>query len=172
MTKGITGHEPDPRAIYADIIDKPHWQSPTRPHMSLYDRAAQFAPFAALTGYDDMVEEEARLVDNRIELDSSELETLNRKLETIADAIEGGESPEVSVTYFVPDLLKEGGSYKTITEVIKRVDNISRKLVLERKTGVAEMNMTIDINDILEIHGDMVDRLDDNAYLSQDKSFS
>ena len=172
MTKGITGHEPDPRAIYADIIDKPHWQSPTRPHMSLYDRAAQFAPFAALTGYDDMVEEEARLVDNRIELDSSELETLNRKLEIIADAIEGGGSPEVSVTYFVPDLLKEGGSYKTITEVIKRVDNISRKLVLERKTGVAEMNMTIDINDILEIHGDMVDRLDDNAYLSQDKSFS
>ena len=58
MTKGITGHEPDPRAIYADIIDVPHHQSATRTHMSLYDRAAQFAPFAALTGYDDMVEEE------------------------------------------------------------------------------------------------------------------
>ena len=60
MTKGITGNEPDPRIIYADIIDLPHWQSPTRPHMSLHDRAAQFAPFAALTGYHEMVSEEAK----------------------------------------------------------------------------------------------------------------
>ncbi len=161
MTKGITGHEPDPRAIYADIIDKPHWQSPTRPHMSLYDRAAQFAPFAALTGYDDMVEEEARLVDNKIELDGSELEILDRKLGIIADSIASGREPEVSVTYFVPDVLKDGGSYKTITEVIKKVDNVSRQLVLRRKSGVADMNVTIDIKDILEIHGDAVDRVED-----------
>ena len=60
MTKGITEKEPDPRIVYADIIDLPHHQSSTRPHMSLYDRAAQFASFAALTGYDDMVKEEAR----------------------------------------------------------------------------------------------------------------
>ena len=60
MTKGISGQEPDPRIIYADIIDMPHWQSPTRPHMSLHDRAAQFAPFAALTGYHEMVGEEAK----------------------------------------------------------------------------------------------------------------
>ena len=159
MTKGITGHEPDPRAIYADIIDLPHHQSATRMHMSLYDRAAQFAPFAALTGYDDMVEEEARLVDNKIELDGSELEILDQKLKVIAEEIDKGRSPEVTITYFVPDLLKEGGSYKTITEVIKKVDNVSRHLVLERKEGVADMNVTISISDILEIHGEIVDAL-------------
>ena len=159
MTKGITGHEPDPRAIYADIIDLPHHQSKVHPHMSLYDRAAQFAPFAALTGYDDMVEEEARLVDNRIELDGTELEILDQKLAVIAKEINEGRSPEVRITYFVPDLLKEGGCYQSITEVIKRVDNVSRKLVLERKTGISESNVTIDISDILELHGEVVDVL-------------
>ena len=163
MTKGITGHEPDPRAIYADIIDKPHWQSPTHPHMSLYDRAAQFAPFAALTGYDDMVEEQARIVDNKIELDASELEALDHKLGILSDEIDEGRAPEVTITYFVPDLLKDGGSYQTITEVIKKVDNIAQKLVLERKTGVAGLNVTINIKDILEIHGDTVDRMDDKS---------
>ena len=122
MTKGITEHEPDPRVIYGDIIDKPHWQSPTRPHMSLYDRAAQFAPFAALTGYDDMITEEARLVDNKIELDNTEIEIINQKLEILADSISNGEKPEVSITYFVPDLLKNGGKYETVTEVIKKID--------------------------------------------------
>ena len=63
MTNGITNKEPDPEIVYADIFHHPHWQSPTRPHMSLYDRAAQFAPFAALTGYEDMVSEEARRVE-------------------------------------------------------------------------------------------------------------
>ena len=60
MTKGITEQEPDPREVYGDIIDLPHWQSPTRPRMSLYDRAAQFAPYKTLSGYEDMVQEEAR----------------------------------------------------------------------------------------------------------------
>mgnify|MGYP007070133937 CR=1 FL=1 len=60
MTEGIRKNEPKAREVYADIIDHPRWQSPTRPHMNLYDRAAQFASFAALTGYDDMVNEEAR----------------------------------------------------------------------------------------------------------------
>ena len=59
MTRGITGKEPDPAIVYADIIDHPHWQSPTRPRMSLHDRAAQFAPFAALTGYEDLIERTA-----------------------------------------------------------------------------------------------------------------
>ena len=159
MTKGITGHEPDPRAIYADIIDLPHHQSDVHKHMSLYDRAAQFAPFAALTGYDDMVEEESRLVDNRIELDGSELEILDQKLAIIAKEIDKGRTPEVSITYFVPDLLKEGGSYQTITEVIKKVDNVSRKLVLERKIRISGTNATINISDILDIHGETVDAL-------------
>ena len=62
MTKGLKNGEPNGREVYPDIIDHPHWQSPTRPHMSLYDRAAQFAPFDALSGYMDMVREEQRLV--------------------------------------------------------------------------------------------------------------
>ena len=64
MAKGITGQEPDARIVYSDIIDMPHHQSETHPHMSLYDRAAQFAPFAALTGYEDMINEEARNVNS------------------------------------------------------------------------------------------------------------
>lgn len=60
MTKGFNNKEPNPRIVYKDIIDMPHHQSLTHPHMSLYDRAAQFAPFAALTGYEDMINEEAQ----------------------------------------------------------------------------------------------------------------
>ena len=66
MAKRIINKEPDPRIVYADIIDLPHHQSSTHPHMSLYDRAAQFAPFAALTGYDDMITEEARKINDSI----------------------------------------------------------------------------------------------------------
>jgi hypothetical protein len=112
MTKGITEKEPDPRVIYADIIDLPHHQSPTRPHMSLYDRAAQFAPFAALTGYDDMVAEEARIVENKVELSETEIDLLNQKLSLIADVIEKGEKPKVTITYFVPDQLKRAEDTK------------------------------------------------------------
>ena len=62
MTKGLRNGEPDARQVYADIIDLPHWQSQKRPHMGALERAAQFSPFAALTGYEDMIDEEAREV--------------------------------------------------------------------------------------------------------------
>ena len=78
------------RIVYADIYNLPHFQSKTRPHMSLYDRAAQFAPFAALTGYDEMVTEEARLTDKPIELSEAELEVLNRKIELVEMLLQGG----------------------------------------------------------------------------------
>ena len=74
MTKGITNKEPDPEIVYADIFKHQHWQSSTRPHMSLYDRAAQFAPFAALKGYEDMVNEEAMRInspDTEIDIDKT-----------------------------------------------------------------------------------------------------
>ena len=161
MTRGITGQEPDPSIVYGDIIDHPHWQSPTRPHMSLYDRAAQFAPFAALTGYDDMVSEEARLVDNKIELGDAELEKLNQKLNLINDVIRDGLHPTVSITYFVPDPLKAGGKYDTVEDQIKNVDTVKGKLVLMRTEGYGHMNVEIDLRDILEIRGELVDYLDD-----------
>ena len=90
------------RIVYADIYNLPHFQSKTRPHMSLYDRAAQFAPFAALTGYDEMVTEEARLTDKPIELSESEHEVLNRKIELVEMLLQGGGHPTLSFTYFEP----------------------------------------------------------------------
>ena len=161
MAKGITEKEPDPRIVHADIIDLPHHQSATRPHMSLYDRAAQFAPFAALTGYDDMVNEEARYVDQQIEQDEASLELLNQKLTLIADVIEDGMKPTVSITYFEPDTMKAGGKYVTVTEKIKKIDPVARKVILMQTVGSAGMNATIGIDRITEIHGDLVDYMDD-----------
>lgn len=151
MARGITGKEPDPREVYGDIIDHPHWVSPTRPPMSLYDRAAQFAPFAALTGYEDMIGEEARLVDNRIELSAEELAELNRKLGLISEKISRGTFPAAAVTYFVPDPLKPGGVYETVTEKIRRVDAVAGTIRLDRKVTAAGSYMEIRIDDILDI---------------------
>lgn len=80
----------EPRIVYADIIDHPHHQSETRPHMSLYDRAAQFSAFDAFAGYSDMIAEEARLTDSEIILNDNAIEILNQKLCLITDAIKKG----------------------------------------------------------------------------------
>ena len=93
MTKGITSKEPDPEIVYADIFNLPHWQSPTRPHMSLIDRSAQFSSYKALTGYEDMVAEEARLTDKALELEEYELELISQKLNLISDVIADGTHP-------------------------------------------------------------------------------
>ena len=151
MAKGITGKEPDPREVYVDIIDHPRWVSPKHPHMSLYDRAAQFAPFAALSGYEDMIGEEARMVDNRIELSEEETEELNRKLSRIDEKIGGGIRPAVTITYFVPDPLKPGGEYRTATEKIRRVDAVHGVIQLDRKVTTAGSYMEIPIRDIQDI---------------------
>ncbi len=153
MTKGITEKEPDPRVVYADIIGLPRHVSDHHPAMSLYDRAAQFSPYAALTGYHDMVREEARLADDRIELSEEELEQLNRKLNLIEREIETGAAPAAAVTYFIPDPVKTGGRYETIEEKIRKVDPVSQTLVLDRKTGTSGSRMTIRIADILDIRG-------------------
>jgi len=160
VTRGITEKEPDPRIVYAGIIDHPHHVSRKYPQMSLYDRAAQFAPFAALSGYDDMISEEARLVDNRIELSEGEINQLNRKLSVIIDAIDGGTKPEISVTYFIPDELKAGGRYETVTEKIRKVDMAEEKIILQKKVGKGGSYETIRFADILDIHGELVDCLD------------
>ena len=154
MTKGITGKEPDPREVYADIIDLPHHESDHHPPMSLYDRAAQFSPYAALSGYDDMVAEEDRLVDSRIEPGEDDLKQLNEQLKQISSAIEGGTRPEAEITCFIPDPLKAGGRYETIRERIRKVDPIGQTVILDRKTGVSGSYMAIPIGDILEIRGE------------------
>lgn len=152
MARGIRENEPDARQVYADIIDLPHHRSDHHPPMSLHDRAAQFAPFAALSGYEDMVQEETRLVDRRIELTDEDIEINSRKLSRIAEAIRNGEKPVLSITYFVPDPLKPGGTYETIREAVRKIDPVRQTLELNRPTGFAGSRLTIPLRDILEIH--------------------
>ncbi|MBQ7161697.1 MAG: hypothetical protein IJR90_08320 [Clostridia bacterium] len=116
-------------SAYADIIDMPRHVSLTRKHMSNYDRAAQFSPFAALTGYEDCIREAARLTDERGALDPDEIEKLDARLRQIDARID--ERPEVIVTYFKPDELKDGGEYVTAPLKIKEIDRIEGRLVAD-----------------------------------------
>ena len=156
MTKGLNIKEQNGREAYPDIIDLPHWQSPTRPHMSLYDRAAQFSSYKALSGYEDMVAEEARLTEDKISLEDFEQELLNQKLQLIADS----HHPTLTFTVFVPDQTKAGGSYIEITDTVKRVDMTAKKIVLI-STRASGINNTIDFDTIAGIHGDLVEYLDE-----------
>ena len=151
MSKKNKNTEADPCVVYADIIHLPHHQSKTRPHMSLYDRAAQFAPFSALSGYDDMVEEEARLTDEKIELNETDLENLNRQIGKILADLKDGMHPVLTITYFIPDLFKAGGRYETITEKIRMVDEVNHQIILEKTKEKSGMNVAIAIDDVLEI---------------------
>ncbi len=112
---------------YDDIINLEHHVSKVHKQMSLENRSAQFAPFAALTGYEDEVQETARITEDRIELDEEQKILINEKLNIIESQI--ATYPEVSVTYFVPDTKKEGGSYQTIKEKVKRINNYSNEII-------------------------------------------
>ena len=151
MTQGITEKEPDARQIYGDIIDLPHPRSKKHPPMSLYDRAAQFASYKALSGYEEMVGEEARQVDRRIELTGEELDILSHKLTLISESIAAGVQPVLSVTWFIPDPLKAGGRYETATEQIRRVDATRGKLILARTEGYGKNYAEIDFRDLLDL---------------------
>jgi len=109
---------------YRDIINLPHHQSTKRPHMSQHDRAAQFAPFAALRGYDEEIAETARLTDERQELSSEDIALLNQRLHIIIDNIKS--KPEIAITYFVPDDKKDGGAYVTKKVNVRRIDEVER----------------------------------------------
>ena len=111
---------------YDDIIDLPRPKSKHEP-MPMSDRAAQFSPFAALTGYADAIDETARLTDARIELSEEERAELDYKQQYLATL----DAPTVTVTYFVPDERKSGGAYVTHTGVLKRVDEVERMVVFK-----------------------------------------
>ena len=113
---------------YEDIIYLPHPVSKTRPQMPMSDRAAQFSPFAALTGYDAAIRETARLTDKKLVLDEETCALLDRKQQYLCEII--AEKPEITVTYFVPDERKDGGSYVTVTGKLRRIDLCARLLVL------------------------------------------
>ena len=118
---------------YRKIVDIPRPVSKKHPQMSVYMRSAQFAPYAALTGYDSVVRETARLTDRRIELDEYEISELNRKLLEIS---ENSENILYSVTYFIPDGRKSGGRYVTETDVIKSIDSIVGLLTTESGVNI------------------------------------
>jgi len=130
---------------YDDIIDLPHHESPKHPRMSAINRAAQFSPFAALTGYGDAIVETARLTDVRVELDEDRKSALNEKLRMMAGSI--GEHPEVTITYFVSDTKKAGGSYVTTAGKVQKIEEYERLVVMAD-------GARIPIEEIIEIDGE------------------
>lgn len=119
---------------YDDIINFPNPTSKKHPRMSLYDRAAQFSPFAALTGHDAAIQETARLTDEKVELDDDTLNRLNEQLNIIRNHI--GTNESVSITYFVPDDRKSGGAYVTHSGTVKKIDEYERVVVMSDKTRI------------------------------------
>ena len=150
-------HEQNP---YTDILTLPHHKAANRPHMSMHDRAAQFSPFAALTGFDGVIAETGRMTDQKAELSESQMSLLDQKLTLIDDVIQDGYHPVVTVVYFVPDALKAGGSYQEFIGKVRQVEPVERKLVFlaaNERSGGKE----IGIDSILEIHGELLDDMDE-----------
>lgn len=116
---------------YFEILSREHPTSKKHPRMSRMNRAAQFAPFAALTGYEESIEETARLTDRRIELSEYEMEELNAKLNFIQEHIK--ERPEVTITYFQQDERKEGGAYLTVIGKVRRIDDANKVIIFENE---------------------------------------
>ena len=139
------------KSKYEDIIDLPHHVSYRHPRMSRIDRAAQFAPFAALTGYGAAVEETARLTEGLTELDETARALLNEKLRMLADFLDS--EPQISITYFRPDERKTGGSYVTVSGTIKMVDEYARTVVMTDQT-------VIPMEHIREIGGELFEGIE------------
>ena len=132
---------------YDDIINLPHHVSNKHKPMSIEMRAAQFAPFAALTGYDDAINETARQTNERIEINEELKKILDIKLQKIYKQIL--KKPTVTFTYFVPDLKKEGGEYVKVTGRVKKIDEYRQVIVLENKIEIP----IVEIVEIIEKTG-------------------
>lgn len=126
------------RGRYDDILHLPHPVSGRHPQMPLSDRAAQFMPFAALTGHEDAVRETARLTVSRVELDEGQRENLDRRLSLLLQAMREhpGLEPEIAVTYFKPDEKKDGGAYVSVEGQVKKVDGYRRMIVFRDGTAL------------------------------------
>ncbi|MCD8395998.1 MAG: hypothetical protein LUD12_02205 [Lachnospiraceae bacterium] len=167
---------------YQDILDLPYHVSEHRTHMSMTDRAAQFSPFAALTGYDAAVKETERLTDQRLELDESEQQKLSERLKLLKSRL--NDSSIVEITYFVPDereslamqnraqarwlglhrtsasqmhdkKRKSGGEYSTVTGVVKKLDELQRILIMTD-------GIIIPIEEIVELNGAIFRSINDS----------
>ena len=133
-------------AGYDDIMHLPHPDSSKHPRMAALGRAAQVAPFAALTGYEGTIRETARLTETKAELDEDKIAALDMKLRFLADHLT--ECPEVSITYFKPDSRKQGGAYQVITGTVKKIDAFKKTVLMAEGT-------LIPIADIFEISGSL-----------------
>ena len=131
---------------YDEIMGLPHHVSKTRPQMPVSDRAAQFAPFAALTGYDSAIKETGRLTDERIELDVEALSALDMKYQLLMEALD--EAPEVTITYFQPDERKAGGKYVSAVGAVKKIDDFERRITMQD-------GAKIPMDDVLSIEGEL-----------------
>ena len=131
---------------YNEIMWLPHHVSKTRPQMPMSDRAAQFAPFAALTGYDAAIKETGRLTDERIELDVEALSALDMKYQLLMEALD--EAPEVTITYFRPDERKAGGKYVSAVGAVKKIDDFERRITMQD-------GAKIPMDDVLSIEGEL-----------------
>ena len=136
---------------YDEIMGLPHHVSKTRPQMPMTDRAAQFAPFAALTGYDSAIKETGRLTDEKIELDEEALTALNLRYQLLIDALD--EELEVEITYFKPDERKAGGEYVAVIGAVKKVDDFERLITMQD-------GMKISMDDVLSIDGELFSSLE------------
>ncbi|MBP1530422.1 MAG: hypothetical protein ILA55_08015 [Erysipelotrichaceae bacterium] len=139
--------EKDPHR-YDDIIDLPHFVSKDRRHMSNYDRAAQFAPFDALTGYDEAIEETGRTTENETVLGDYEMEVLEQKFQILLSRL--NERPLVKIRYFIPDLYKDGGSYKEEEVIVRRID-------MNRRILISEDKKSYDLAYIVNVSSDLFD---------------
>ena len=130
---------------YDDIINLKRPAS-KHPKMSLYQRSAQFAPYAALTGYEGQVKETARLTDRRIELDEELKVILDMKIQVIQELISN--KPELEITYFIPDTRKDGGKYETIINNVKKIDSYNEHIIMQN-------NLKIEIKEIININSNI-----------------
>lgn len=120
--------DPGKEHKYDDIIHLPHPVSTRHPQMPMINRAAQFAPFAALTGHDEAICETARLTDEKMELDEYEIEEVNKKIQILQEHL--GENHPVTITYFLPDNRKKGGAYVEASGVVKKIDAYKHLIIL------------------------------------------
>lgn len=139
---------------YDSIINLPHHQSQTRPKMSLLDRAAQFAPFAALNGYDDAVKETARLTDGEAVLDDGQIAWLNERLMILSENTPT--DTEVEITYFIPDEKKDGGKYLTVTGLVQKILEFEGLVIMQSCEKIP-------VEKIVSIEGELFREIDEGV---------
>lgn len=141
----------EPKGKYDDIIGLPHHVSKTRPQMPMSDRAAQFAPFAALSGYAEAIKEVNRVTEEKVELDEDALAALNLKFQLIVNSID--RRPEVTITFFVPDERKQGGAYQTVTDRVVQVKRFERMIILQDGSRIP-------MDSVIEVSGELFSSLE------------